>query len=174
MQLFQGIEAETRLCVAKVMARLHCKPEVAEGIGELAALAPFRLVESLSLPHDERSRMLLARPEQMGNILREMLAVGIHRYGIGETHPDGFLEAAFQGGTLALILIVGHNGNAVNAPQDVWRIVRTTVADNYHVLTLCECPAYDIGNGSRIIVGGNHHAYTAFVKEHLCICHLIN
>ena len=57
------------------MPRLHGKPEVAEGIGELAALASLNLVKSLAPPDDECAGMPPVGTEQLRNVLREFLSL---------------------------------------------------------------------------------------------------
>ena len=77
MELLQGIEAEARLRVLQPTARLNGEPEVAEGVGKFAAFAARHRFESLPLAYDEGSRVLLVGLEQRGNVLGEVLTVGI-------------------------------------------------------------------------------------------------
>ena len=112
--------------------------------------------------------MLLVGMEQRGNVLGEMLSVGIQRNGIGKPHAFRFAETVFQSGSLASVFLADNKGDALHATENVGRTVRATVADHYHVAALPARPAHHIADGSGIVVRRNHHADASRAERISC------
>ena len=170
-QLLERIEAEARLRVLEAVSCLNGKPEVGEGIGELASLAAFSLLESLAPTYDEGARMLLVGMKHRWDVLGEVLAVSIEGDGVGKAHLQRLLEATLQGCAFAGIPVIADNCDALDALQDTERLVSAAISHNNHVEAMRHDTTHHIGDGSRIVESGNHHADASRAKCLLDVHH---
>ena len=127
----ERIKAESCLGVAQPGAGLHGKPEVAERIGKFAAGRAFHGFEVSTFTNYNGAWVGYRGLHHRGYVLREVLAVGIERYGVGKSVGHCAAEAGFQCCSLAGVAGQGHHGNAFNRGQNRRRFVGGIVICNF-------------------------------------------
>ena len=153
MEFVQRIEAKTSLGITQSYSRLHAKPEVAEGIGKLAAAGTLHGVEPLALAYEQCAGMLDVGTEHQWYVLGEVLAVGIERNGIGKTCFQGVAETGTQCTALAAVALQRNHGDALDLRKDGTGIVGAAIIDHDDIETLSLRALNDVGYGALVVVG---------------------
>ena len=169
VQFVQGIKPEARLGVGDIMQGLYAEPEVAESIGKLAAARPFYAVQ-LALTQNDGFGVAQVGLQEQGDVLGEMLTVGIQGNGIGEAHLYGLAKAVFQGRALACVLGIIHQRDALCLQEQLACAVGAAVVHYNNIVALQQGTTDHISNGSCIVVCRYNGADSSLVQQSGYVC----
>jgi hypothetical protein len=152
----ERITSVAALRVGQLHAGFNFKPKRGKGVGEAAANRRIFFRQVARADH-ERLRPLPAGRREERQLPRCMLAVRVHRNGVGEAAFFRPGKPGAERGPLALVARQGNNGDAAFPRENLPGVIRGTVVDDDHGKILLRF-THDAANRQAVVENRNDNA----------------
>ena len=120
----------------KVNTCLQTEPEVGEPVRK-GIPSRHVLFGKIARSYDDSISVVVELVDEYRDIICEMLAVGINRDGMGESHLTGFPETSHQRMSLTSVWLTSNDGDEFRKRTEFCRCaVCAAIVDHYHLITI--------------------------------------